>query len=137
MSVNRVILIGFLGKDPETRYLQSGTQVCNFSIATTEKWTSNGEPQEHTEWHNIQAFGKLAEICGRYLKKGRQVYIEGRIHSREYTDKSGIQRRAFDIVANAVQFLGAKGDNVNADRAGYDPGPEPSRATPDDGDIPF
>jgi len=88
-SVNRVILIGNLGRDPELRYTPSGAAVANFTIATTDTWTKDGEKQSHTEWHRIVAWGKLAEVCGEYLAKGKQVYIEGRIRTNEWEDRDG------------------------------------------------
>jgi single-strand DNA-binding protein len=110
-SVNKVILIGNLGKDPETRYLPSGDAVTNFSIATTEKWKSkSGEQQEHTEWHRISMFGKVAEIAGEYLKKGSPVYVEGRIRTRKWQDKeSGQDKYSTEIVADRMQLLGSRG----------------------------
>jgi single-strand DNA-binding protein len=109
-SVNKVILIGNLGKDPETRYLPSGDAVTNFSIATTEKWKSkSGEQQEHTEWHRISMFGKVAEIAGEYLKKGSPVYVEGRIRTRKWQDKEGQDKYSTEIVADRMQLLGSRG----------------------------
>ena len=110
-SVNKVILIGNLGKDPETRYLPSGDAVTNFSIATTAKWKSkSGEQQEHTEWHRISMFGKVAEIAGEYLKKGSPVYVEGRIRTRKWQDKeSGQDKYSTEIVADRMQLLGSRG----------------------------
>lgn len=110
-SVNKVILIGNLGADPETRYLPSGDAVTNIRIATTEKWRDKGgEQQEHTEWHRIAFFGKLAEIAGEYLKKGSPVYVEGRIRTRKWQDKeSGQDRYSTEIVADRMQLLGGRG----------------------------
>lgn len=109
-SVNKVILIGNLGKDPETRYLPSGDAVTNFSIATSEKWKSkSGEQQEHTEWHRISMFGKVAEIAGEYLKKGSPVYVEGRIRTRKWQDKEGQDKYTTEIVADRMQLLGSRG----------------------------
>lgn len=110
-SVNKVILIGNLGRDPETRYLPSGDAVTNISIATSEKWKDkSGEQQEHTEWHRVAFFGKLAEIAGEYLKKGSPVYVEGRIRTRKWQDKeSGQDRYSTEIVADRMQLLGARG----------------------------
>lgn len=105
--LNKVILIGRLGKDPEVRYMPNGEAVCNFSVATSESWKdSNGQKQERTEWHNITMYCKLAEIAGQYLKKGSQVYLEGKIQSRKYTDKNGAERTAYDIIANEMKMLG-------------------------------
>jgi single-strand DNA-binding protein len=110
MSVNKVLLIGNLGRDPEVRYLPSGNPVANFSIATSENYTDrNGAKQERTDWHNIVVYGKQAELCGQYLKKGRQVFVEGRISYRNYEAKDGSGKRyVTDIVAQRVQFLGGR-----------------------------
>ena len=109
MSLNKVILIGRLGRDPETRYMPNGEAVCNFSIATSERWKDqSGQPKERTEWHAITMYRKLAEIAAQYLKKGSQVYIEGRIQSRKYTGKDGIERTAFDIIASEMKMLDSK-----------------------------
>ncbi len=111
MSVNKVILIGRLGADPEIRYTADGQPVANFRIATNEVWTDkNGNKQEKTEWHRIVAFGKLAETCGEYLTKGRQVYIEGRLQTRSYEDKDGVKRFVTEIVAHNMQMLGPRPD---------------------------
>lgn len=105
-SLNRVQLIGNLGKDPELRYTEAGEPVANFSIATTEQWTSKGgDKQEKTEWHRISFWGKLAEIAGQYLKKGKQVYIEGSIRSREYTNKEGQKATAYEIRGDKLVML--------------------------------
>ena len=117
--LNKVILIGNLGRDPEVRYLPSGDAVANFSIATSENWKDrNGQRQERTEWHNISMFGRLAEIAGQYLKKGSKVYIEGRIQSRKYTGKDGIERTAYDIVASEMKML----DGRNSGSSPYEGG---------------
>jgi len=109
-SVNKVILIGNLGADPETRYLPSGDAVTNIRIATSEKWKDkSGEQQEHTEWHRIAFFGKLAEVAGEYLKKGSPVYVEGRIRTRKWQDKEGQERYSTEIVADRMQLLGGRG----------------------------
>ena len=109
-SVNKVILIGNLGADPETRYLPSGDAVTNIRVATTEKWRDKGgEQQEHTEWHRIAFFGKLAEIAGEYLKKGSPVYVEGRIRTRKWQDKEGQDKYSTEIVADRMQLLGSRG----------------------------
>ncbi len=108
-SVNKVILIGNLGKDPEVRYLPSGDAVANISIATTETWKDKGgEKQEKTEWHRVSMFSKLAEIAGEYLKKGSQVYIEGRLETRKWTDKEGHERYSTEIRADRMQMLGSR-----------------------------
>ena len=119
MSVNKVILVGRLGRDPETRYTGSGQAVANFSVATDESYKDrNGERQKRTEWHRITAWGKLAEICQQYLKKGTMVYIEGRIQSREWQDNEGQKRTSFDIVANTMKMLSSRGDAAAAAGAG-------------------
>lgn len=105
--LNKVILIGRLGRDPEVRYMPNGEAVCNFSVATSEKYTDkNGQRQEATEWHNVTMYRKLAEIAGQYLKQGSQVYIEGKIKSRKYTDKNGVECTAYEIIANEMKMLG-------------------------------
>jgi single-strand DNA-binding protein len=116
-SVNKVILIGNLGADPETRYLPSGDAVTNIRIATSEKWKDkSGEQQEHTEWHRISFFGKIAEIAGEYLKKGSPVYVEGRIRTRKWQDKeSGQDRYSTEIVADRMQLLGGRGTSGGAE----------------------
>jgi single-strand DNA-binding protein len=118
MSVNKVILVGRLGRDPETRYTGGGQAVANFSVATDESYKDrNGERQKRTEWHRITAWGKLAEICQQYLKKGTMVYIEGRIQSREWQDKEGQKRTSFDIVANTMKMLSSRGEAAAAGAA--------------------
>jgi single-strand DNA-binding protein len=113
MSVNKVILVGNLGRDPETRYTGSGQAVCNFSIATSETFKDrNGERQKRTEWHKIVVWGKLAEICQQYLKKGAQIFIEGKIQSREWQDKEGNKRTSFEIVARDMRMLGSRGESA-------------------------
>jgi single-strand DNA-binding protein len=108
-SVNKVILVGNLGRDPEIRYLPSGDPVANITIATSSKYKGkDGNMVEETEWHRVTFFGKLAEIVGQYLKKGRPVYVEGRLKTRKYTDKDGIEKYATDIVANEMQMLGGR-----------------------------
>ena len=109
-SVNKVIVVGNLGKDPETRFLPDGKAVCNFSVATTDKWTdkATNEKKEATEWHRISSFGRLAEICGEYLKKGSQVYVEGKLRTRKWQDKEGQDRYTTEIIADAMQMLGSR-----------------------------
>ena len=110
-GVNKVILVGNLGADPETRYTGSGTAITELRIATSEQWTDkqSGEKQERTEWHRVKLFGRLAEIAGEYLEKGRQVYIEGSLRTDKYTDKDGIERYSTNIIANEMQMLGGVG----------------------------
>jgi single-strand DNA-binding protein len=145
MSVNKAILIGNLGRDPEVRFTGSGKAVANFSIATSEVFSdAQGQRQERTEWHNIVVWGKQAETCGQYLQKGRQVYIEGSIRSRQYDDKEGNKRYITEIVAQRVQFLGGGGGGGGGGRGAgpRDAGPGPDEAAgggpgaPED-DIPF
>lgn len=109
-SVNKVILIGNLGKDPEVRYLPSGEAVANITLATTDSWKdkSSGEKKEATEWHRVAFFGRLAEIVGQYLKKGRQVYVEGSLRTRKWTDKEGQERYTTEVVANEMKMLGSR-----------------------------
>ena len=110
-GINKVILVGNLGADPETRYTANGGAITNIRLATSESWRDKqtGENQERTEWHRVVLFGKLGEIAGEYLKKGRQVYIEGSLRTNKYTDKDGIERYTTDIVANEMQMLGGGG----------------------------
>src|SRR5580765_1057741 len=108
-SVNKVILIGNLGRDPETRYTTGGDAVTTLNIATSEQWKDkNGEKQERTEWHRVVLFGRQAEIAGEYLKKGRSVYIEGRLQTRKYTDKEGVEKYATEVVGDRMQLLGSR-----------------------------
>lgn len=150
-SVNKVILVGNLGRDPETRYMPEGGAVTNISIATTDAWKDkNGEKQEKTEWHRVAFFGKLAEIAGEYLKKGSQVYVEGRLQTRKWQDKDGQDRYTTEIVADRMQMLGSRqgmgggdrdagGDREAAPRAGAKPaGAKPGGKFDDfEDDIPF
>jgi single-strand DNA-binding protein len=118
MSVNKVILVGRLGRDPETRFTGSGQAVANFSLATDESYKDkNGGRQKHTEWHKIVVWGKQAEIAQQYLKKGSQIYLEGRIRAREWTDKEGQKRISYEIVANNFTFLGGRADGAAAGAA--------------------
>src|SRR6059058_2218664 len=108
-SVNKVIIVGNLGRDPETRYMPEGGAITNISVATTEKWKDkNGEMQEKTEWHRVAFFGKLAEIAGEYLKKGSQVYVEGRLQTRKWQDKEGQDKYTTEIIADRMQMLGSR-----------------------------
>ena len=121
-SVNKVILIGNLGRDPETRYTTGGDAITNLNIATSEQWKDkNGEKQEKTEWHRVVLFGRQAEIAGEYLKKGRSVYIEGRLQTRKYTDKDGVEKYSTEIVGDRMQLLGSRegsGGGGDADFSG-------------------
>lgn len=144
-SVNRVILIGRLGKDPEVKYTTGGAPVAKFTIATDEVFKDrSGEQQRRTEWHNIVAWNKLAEICGEYLTKGKQVYIEGSIRSRQWEDQSGNKRTAYEIVARDMKMLGSKGDSERtaqterpAASQEYPAAPPSSPPEMSDDDIPF
>jgi single-strand DNA-binding protein len=112
-SVNKVILVGNLGRDPEMRYMPSGDAIASFSVATTDTWKDkSGAKQEKTEWHRISMFGKQAEIAGQYLKKGSSVYIEGRLQTRKWTDKEGHERQTTEVVADRMQMLGGRGGNT-------------------------
>src|SRR5215210_5428424 len=129
-SVNKVILIGNLGADPETRYLPSGDAVTNIRIATSENWKDkSGEKQEHTEWHRVAFFGKTAEIAGEYLKKGSPVYVEGRIRTRKWQDKEGQERFSTEIVADRMQLLGARGSGGGGGGGGESMTREPASAS--------
>jgi len=108
MGINKAILVGNLGADPEIRYTPSGMAVANFRIATSETFNKDGQKETRTEWHRIVAFGKLAEICGEYLAKGKQVYIEGKIQTRKWTDKDGNDKYTTEILANQMQMLGGR-----------------------------
>lgn len=129
-SVNKVILVGNLGRDPEVRYTPDNSAITNISIATTDVWRDkNGDKQERTEWHRVAFFGKLAEIAGEYLKKGSQVYVEGRLQTRKWQDKDGQDRYTTEIVADRMQMLGSRGGMGGADAADMDSAPPPSRGT--------
>ncbi|MCL4524135.1 MAG: single-stranded DNA-binding protein [Acidobacteria bacterium] len=148
MSVNKVILVGRLGRDPESRFTGSGQAVCNFSLATDRSYKDrNGQTQKQTEWHKIVAWGKLAEICQKYLKKGSQIFVEGRIQSRQWEDQQGQKRTAFEIVANEMRMLGSRGEGGGAAPAphageeaeAHAPAPDDAGSAPEvsDEDIPF
>ncbi|HEV7731905.1 MAG TPA: single-stranded DNA-binding protein [Candidatus Binatia bacterium] len=149
MSLNRVMLIGNLGKDPEVRFTPGGQAVARFSLATSEVFNDReGQRQERTEWHNIVVWGKQAETCGQYLAKGRQVYLEGSIRSRQYDDKDGNKRYITEVIAQRVQFLGGRGGEGGGGGGGGGGGARggggggghddmPPMATPEDDDIPF
>ena len=129
-SVNKVILVGNLGKDPEVRFMPNGEAVCNFSIATTDSWKDkSGAKQERTEWHNIVMYRKLAEIAGEYLKKGRPVYVEGRLQTRKWQTKEGQDRYTTEIIADQMQMLG--GRDGGGSNASYDGGMDQSSGSSD------
>jgi single-strand DNA-binding protein len=137
-GVNKVILVGRLGADPEVRYTNTGTPVANFNIATSTSFTDkSGEKTERTEWHRIVAFGKLGEICGEYLAKGKQIYIEGRLQTREWEDRDGNKRRTTEIVAGTMQMLGAAGDQVRGDASDSVPPVNDVPGIGTEGDVPF
>jgi len=128
-SVNKAILIGNLGKDPEIRYLPSGEAVANFSIATSEKWKDKaGEVQEQTEWHRITFFGRHAEVCGEYLRKGAKIYVEGKIQTRKWKDRDGNDRFTTEIRGDRLQMLGGKRDSDEGDAASGGVRPERDQA---------
>jgi len=127
-SVNKVILVGNLGRDPELRYIPSGQAVANFTLATNERWRDKeGNNQERTEWHRIVVWGKSAENCAQYLQKGRSVYIEGRLQTREWEDKDGNKRQTTETIAQTVQFLGGRGGAGGGAEPAAEPGGGPSR----------
>jgi len=142
-GINKVIIVGHLGKDPEVRYTPSGSAVANFSVATTETWKdkTTGEKKERTEWHRIVAWDKLGEICGEYLSKGRQVYVEGKLQTRSYDDKEGVKRYTTEIIATDVQFLGSResggGRPNNTGASPRDMAAARGGPPPEDDDIPF
>ena len=141
-SLNKVIIIGNLGRDPETRYLQSGEKITNIAVATADRWKdkTTGEQKEQTEWHRIVFYGKLAEIADQYLKKGSQDYVEGRIRTNKYTDRDGVERYQTQIIADKMQMLGGKQEQsggrnsyAEAKQTGHHHAPQKD----DDSDIPF
>jgi single-strand DNA-binding protein len=137
-SINKVILIGNLGRDPEVRYTPSGTAVANFSVATTDNWTNkDGDKQSRTEWHRVVAWGRLGETCGEYLSKGSQVYIEGSIQTNEWEDKEGNKRQTTEIRAWRMQMLGSRGSAGAPPEAHSASEPESGMEGPSDDDIPF
>ena len=123
-SVNKVILIGNLGRDPEVRYMPSGDAVATLNLATTEKWKDKaGEAQEQTEWHRVSFFGRQAEICGEYLRKGSSIYVEGRLQTRKYTDKEGVERYTTEIKGDRMQMLGGRAGAAGFDNTAREPEP--------------
>ena len=152
-SVNKCIIVGNLGRDPYTRYMPNGDCVCNIAVATTESWKdkTSGEKKELTEWHRVTFYRKLAEIAGQYLKKGSSVYLEGKLQTRKWTDKDGVERYTTEIIADSMQMLGSKQgqDKDSGDARNYADGakaqqqarsPAQQHSTPDnfmDDDIPF
>lgn len=141
-GVNKVILIGNLGKDPEIRYMPSGSAVANITLATTESWKDKktGDQQERTEWHNVAFFNRLAEIVGEYLKKGSQIYVEGKLRTRKWQDKNGNDRYTTEIIASEMQMLGGRGGGSTNFSNDASPDTKPEMATTNtefDDDIPF
>jgi single-strand DNA-binding protein len=137
-SVNKIILIGNLGADPEVRYTPSGTAVANFNLATHEQWTNkDGEKGERTEWHRIVAWGRLGEICGEYLRKGKQVYIEGRIQTRSWEDRDGNKRFTTEVIAQAMQMLGSPDYKEGRAQSTDERFPSEEPVTIPEDDIPF
>jgi len=135
--VNKVILIGNLGADPEVRYTQNGTAVANFRMATTETWKKEGEKEELTEWHRVVVFGRLAEICGEYLSKGSKVYIEGRIQTRKWEDRDGNPRYTTEIVAREMKMLSSRGAEEGQSGKYSDEEPPLPDVPPMEDDVPF
>lgn len=145
-SINKVMLIGNVGRDPEVRYLPAGDAVANLPLATTDKWKDkDGNPQERTEWHRVTFFGRQAEVAGEYLKKGSQIYVEGSLTTRKWTDKDGNERYTTEIRADRMQMLGGRGQNSDGEAAPAQPQPQPQRQAqskqPDfadfEDDVPF
>lgn len=157
-SVNKVIIVGNLGRDPETRYMPNGEAVTNVAVATTDSWKDKqtGEKKEQTEWHRITFYRRLAEVAGQYLKKGSQVYVEGRLQTRKWTDKDGVERYTTEIIADTMQMLGSRqgmgggghaamdddfGGGAPAPRQSAAPARQPAKPAPNfsdmDDDIPF
>jgi single-strand DNA-binding protein len=137
--VNKVILLGNLGRDPEVKMTQGGQQVATFSIATSDSWTKDGQRQERTEWHTIVAWGKLAELAGKYLKKGRKVYVEGKLQTRSWDGKDGTKKYATEVIASSLTFV----DSSRGDAPASAPAQEPAHSDgysdfgPSDSDVPF
>jgi single-strand DNA-binding protein len=130
-SVNKVILLGNLGRDPETRYTTGGDAVTNLNIATSEQWKDkSGEKQERTEWHRVVLFGRQAEIAGEYLKKGRSVYIEGRLQTRKYTDKDGVEKYSTEIVGDRMQLIGGAREGGGGGDVEFAGGPQSAQGAP-------
>ena len=144
-TVNKVILVGRLGRDPEVRYTPNGQAVANFSVATDESWKDkSGEKQQRTEWHNIVVWGKLAEICGQYLNKGKLVYLEGRLQTREWDDREGVKRKTTEVIVSDMVMLGSKGEGGGGGGGGREStrqpvaqASEPADVGITDDDIPF
>jgi single-strand DNA-binding protein len=145
-GVNKVIIVGNVGRDPEVRYTQSGRAVASFSVATSERFQDKeGQTQERTEWHRVVAWARLAEICGEYLRKGKQVYVEGRLQTRDWEDKDGHKRYTTEVIANVMQMLGRRGedsgsfseDTSTRGASGADPTSQAPASSAGDDEIPF
>lgn len=146
-GINKVILLGHLGGDPDVRYTQSGSTITTISVATSESWTDkqSGQKVERTEWHRVKFFGRLAEVAGEYLRKGSQVYIEGQLRTEKYTDKAGVEKYSTDVIANDLQMLGVRGSESGERNERPQRGSAPAAARPEprnddpfpDDDIPF
>ena len=138
-SLNKVMLIGNLGRDPEIRYTQAGSAVANFSLATTDRWTDRqGQRQERTEWHDIVAFDRLADLAQNYLKKGKSVYIEGRLQTRSWEDKNGNTRYTTEVVCNSLEMLGSPGDSPAGEPMNQEPTiSEEDTSQVQEDDLPF
>ena len=137
-SLNKVILIGNLGQDPEARFTPQGTAVTSLSVATNESWKDqSGEKQDRTEWHRVVMYGRMAETASEYMKKGQMVYVEGRLHTREWEDKNQIKRRTTEISCDNFTMLGKRSDNTGSDRVAPDAAPNPKSDSSSDDDLPF
>ena len=137
-SLNKVILIGNLGQDPEARFTPQGTAVTNLSVATNESWKDqSGETQDRTEWHRVVMYGRMAETASEYMKKGQMVYVEGRLHTREWEDKNQIKRRTTEISCDNFTMLGKRSDNAGSGRVAPDAAPNPKSDSSSDDDLPF
>lgn len=137
-GLNKVMIIGHLGRDPEMRYTPSGRPVTTFSVATSRSWSSNdGERHQETEWFNVVAWGNLAEICKQYLSKGQQVYIEGRLQTRKWEDKEGNKHTSVEIVANEMMILGDRRENSSNHHAAAEENDAPETSTADEDEFPF
>ena len=138
MSVNKVILVGNLGRDPEMRHTQTGRAVCNFTLATNERWKDReGQQQERTEWHRLVVWDRLAEVCVEYLSKGKQIYVEGRLQTREWEDREGNKRYTTEITVTNMQMLGRRSDPAFEPTGDPSPDDAPAPASNGDDDIPF
>ena len=137
-SLNKVILIGNLGQDPEARFTPQGTAVTSLSVATNESWKDqSGEKQDRTEWHRVVMYGRMAETASEYMKKGQMVYVEGRLHTREWEDKNQIKRRTTEISCDNFTMLGKRSDNTGSDRVAPDAAPNPKSDSGSDDALPF